>query len=430
MKVLHVNTYDTGGAAIAAIRLHVSLLDEGVDSTLITLFKTRNDIPNHVHFPQKEMSIPPVRFWKRIINQLFGVETDPNKIWDTTFKFQVEFKKTLVDNFEYFSFNETLHRLEEWSRFEEFDVINLHWVADFINWPTFFTRTKNKRIVWTLHDFAPFTGGYHYPNGYTGYENKEENFPFLKDERFIDFASSQLEQKSIIFSENKVEIQVVVLSNWLSQCSQKSRLFKTFDHHLIPNSLNLEIFRPIDKKIARDILRLNQEATLLLFVSENVNNYRKGFDILLEAISNFNFNTELEIVTIGNPSDLHSLGFNVRNFGMIKSEILMFLIYSAVDCFVMPSREDNLPNVMLEALACGTPVVSFSNGGMVDVIKDGINGKIAFEQSPDALSAAILDTLKNSMQYDRQNISDDIKLNFNYKLQIERYLEVYKNKIV
>ena len=426
MRVLHVNTFDTGGAAIAAIRLHKSLLDQGVDSSLVTLYKSRNDIPFHYQFPQRALSVPPVRFWNRIINRLRGIETNPNKIWDTVKQSQLAFKKDLSENFEYFSFNETPHRLEEWSLFGEFDVINLHWVADFINWPTFFSKTNNKKIVWTLHDFAPFTGGYHYPNGYNGYESGEENPPFLNDSRYANFVSQQLTQKIQIFKENNVEIKIVVLSNWLKQCSLKSTLFKNFQHYLIPNSLDLEVYRPIEKNVARDILRLNKDSKILLFVSETVKNHRKGFDILQKAISNVDWSKwNIQVVTIGNVHELNTDSHHVKNFGPIKDEILLSLLYSSADCFIMPSREDNLPNVMLESLACGTPVVAFSNGGMLDVIQDDVNGKLVMEQTPETLAAAIFNVLENSDNYNSQNIRSYIALNFNDRLQVERYLSIY-----
>ena len=155
MKVLHINTYDTGGAAIACIRQHLALLESGVNSNLLTLHKTKKNIPRHFPFEQFIKREQPPGLSKRIVRRLK---------YELITKFKGEEEKaknitclqTEAAKFtDYFSLIDSNYRIDLIPGIEEYDIINLHWVADFLDWKSFFSSEKVQNIVWTLHDMSP-----------------------------------------------------------------------------------------------------------------------------------------------------------------------------------------------------------------------------------------------------------------------------------
>ena len=147
MKILHINTSDHGGAANACIRLHKGLRKQGVSSKILFL-NLHNSADNHLHGFYTNRS---KFFFKKILQRLLY----RNK-WRT---------RNLKPVIEGFFSPKTVHRIENHPLIDWADIIHLHWVTHFLNYPTFFNRVQ-KPIVWTLHDMNPFSGGYHYSNGF------------------------------------------------------------------------------------------------------------------------------------------------------------------------------------------------------------------------------------------------------------------------
>lgn len=319
--------------------------------------------------------------------------------------------KNLTGRYELFSFPFTDYTVEEHPLVQNADIVNLHWVSNFIHYPTFFKRVT-KPIVWTFHDMNPFLGGFHYAG------DLQRNKAIMGSlEEYL-----RLQKKQVMRSTHNITI--VTPSKWLGEQLNLNDTFVKKDYTNIPYGLDLSVFKPHATAFARSVFNLPQDKKIILFVSENVNNYRKGFDLLVKATEQLQLTKDELIVTIGESAlDVKD---NLLSVGRISDDRLMSLLYAAADVFVLPSREDNFPNVMLESLACGTPVIAFTTGGMAEVIQHGFNGILAHEITASALGQAIEDFLRGPFRFDRAKIRDFAVNNFDLSIQATRYKELYK----
>ncbi|NEQ54789.1 MAG: glycosyltransferase [Leptolyngbya sp. SIO3F4] len=398
MKILHVNTLCEGGAATACINLHKGLLQEGIDSMFLSLNETNSNIPecdslrsyykglDRFIFEQKNI------FYKSHINFVFRnypiVQEplmSPNSFFDIT----------------------------DHPFYHKADVINLHWVGGFLDYTSFFKRNK-KPVVWTLHDMSPFSPGYPY----------EKNFPkatFKKlESKFIKTKIASLREKNIT---------VISPSRWLMNKSLQSKVFKNFTHLNIPYGIDTNLFKIYDRNVAREILGLPKEKNILLFVSDIVENKRKGLHLLFESIKSIKNSDNLILCTIGkkqNNMDVKGQ-LNIIELGSFKDPILMALAYSAADLFLIPSVEDNLPNTVLESLACGTPVIGFKVGGVPEMIEHKINGLLCPTIDSLNLAKSIKRFLNKDYLFDKDFVSNKAKKEYDLSIQARAYIEVYSN---
>jgi glycosyltransferase involved in cell wall biosynthesis len=410
MKIVHVSSSDNGGAAISCLRLHAALLEQGVDSSLITISKKKN-IPKHFTYSNKRKA----SLLERIMFRL-GIDVP-------LYKKQEAALKNKVTGYEYFSFVRTEFDLHNSSIIKDADIINLHWVTGFVDIPTFFKNVK-KPIVWTLHDMNSFSGGCHYSCGCMKFKDDCDICPQL-----LGTIDPALSNKQLILkrqSYKRADITVVAPSNWLAACARSSILFGKRETYVIPYSLNLNIFKPADPLSIRKELNLPLDKKIILFVSSSIENKRKGLDILLKAMPMVQNSNEYIICSVG----MNPVGITYENhisLGEITQEQDMMNVYNAADVFVLPATEDNLPNVALEAVACGIPVIGFSIGGMVDIVKPGFNGLLCDKIDAESLARTITIFFNGIYKFDRTAIRKDAEERYNNKLQAETYLSLYKS---
>lgn len=413
MNVLHISTFDKGGAAIAAIRSHTSLLDCNIESNILFLFAQNADsIKNGFIYNKKEIQ-------PSLIIRIL------NKLQLSKKKTQKEINEKLLENkiagYEMFSFAHSDYNITHLQVYKDADIIHLHWVSNFLSF-NFFQKTK-KPIVWTLHDMNPFTGGCHYSMGCEKHKENCENCPQLIGTIDTNSAYCNLKLKKKKLASKQIEI--VTPSKWLASHSQKSSLFGTYSHTVVPNTLDLTIYKKLNKDDCRKKLNLPPHAPILLFVAENIKNQRKGFTLLMKSIIELQI-PNLQLVCIGKKNGNIDLVKDVHFLGEIHDEHTMALSYNAADVFILPSVEDNLPNVMLESLCCGTPVIAFPNGGTEEIIQNGINGIITDEISSTSLSSAISTFFLSQTQFDNIAISNQAHINFSSEKHNEAYLKIYK----
>ncbi len=409
MKILHISTSPTGGAARSCIRLHQGLLNIGIDSKLLTLYRSDSSIVNCFSFRKATIS-------GKIIHKLMEIYMEKHN------KF---FLKNRPEGFEMFSFPYSPYRIIHHSLYRESDIINLHWVAGFLDYFSFFSGNK-KKIIWTLHDMNPFTGGCHYSGDCTGFQKDCKNCPQLKGTINIDYAYKNLTSKLRALNRNKhLDLTIISPSKWLFEQLKSSILFKEFNHYHIPYSLDEHIYQPRDKKFSMDLLGIPSDKKVILFVSDSINNKRKGYEFLLKALEILKEKGDYVICAVGNKSDRNSKSANSYELGKIYDERLMSVAYSAADIFVIPSLEDNLPNTVLEALMCGTPVVGFPTGGIKDMIIHNVNGRLCKEISEQSLACEIEYILNNREMFNRVEISNQASDKYALKIQAENYLKVY-----
>ncbi|MFT6685017.1 MAG: glycosyltransferase involved in cell wall biosynthesis [Bacteroidia bacterium] len=400
MKIVHISTYDSGGAAVAAIRLHKELLKENIESSFLCAYGSKEDIPNY--YQESPVKTP---LLYRVLNKLGIPITQNQKYWKRMQALEGTFEIVTLP-FQDADFSE--HPLVK-----EADVIHFHFIAYFIDIPSFMKKVK-KPIVWTLHDMNPFSGCFHYDNDV---KNNIKNFKKLEDEL------TSIKTKAYA-SHDKMKI--VGPSHWMKELAEDSKVFGDKEHVQIYYCIDTNVFKYRDKQEMRVKHQLPADKTILLFVSADIDNYRKGFDLLVKAANQLKSQDYL-LLCIGKVSEETKSISNCQNLGSIYDERKMAEIYAAADVFVMPSREDNLPNTMLESLCCGTPMITFSNGGMKDEVVTGENGVLIDIIESNKLMEAIENVINNKYHFDSEAISENAQVRYNPKKQVKEQIELYQS---
>lgn len=264
----------------------------------------------------------------------------------------------------------------------DYDVINIHWTSFFLSVENIGAIVALGRpTVFTLHDVAYFTGGCHYAAGCAGYLRDCADCPQLTPDT-LQIAPKTLALKQKLF--NKPNVAVIAPSAWLTKCAAESKVFAGLPCHHISNPLETDVFAPLDRDAARAALGLTPEDHAILFGAYHGNERRKGFRHMIAALETLRDDPRaaralaqntLKILTFGRPPDeVKYTGIPVVSLGYIDNDAELARVYGAADVLVLPSIEDNQPNVMMESLSCGTPVVCFRVGGQPDVVLDGETG--------------------------------------------------------
>lgn len=399
MKVLILSSSDCGGAGIAALRLHKALMENGINSSILCFFKGTNT---------------PKVYRSRVNKSLFVKAIERISIPFRQNKYKKYHQLLLQGTYEIWSFPEAIYDISKHPLVKQADIINIHWIGNHLNYESFFRNVK-KPIVWTLHDMNPFLGIAHY----RGDRDNHPQFLFLEEQ------IRQIKLKAIAQHPN---VSVVNLCNWMKSYSSNSEVFANRKHAVIPNSIDITTFKVYDKIEVRKELDLPLDKPVLLFVSQSVGNRRKGFDLLQEALKKLN--RDCVLLVVGSVSDGLKDVSNCRIVGTVNEEQRMAMLYAAADAFILPSREDNLPNTMVESLCCGTPVISFSNGGMRDHIQTLKNGVLVETMTSDALLEGIHLFLDNITLFDRESISHEAHALFSPANQAKSYMEFFQKCII
>jgi glycosyltransferase involved in cell wall biosynthesis len=426
LKVLLVNTNDTGGAAKACIRLHLGLLAEQIDSSLLLKQKKDYGIPRSHFFPQppKILTVEQI-VYNKAISLLKRYSVLKETAEEVQQKRQQEFLQGRPEGLEPYSFPLAKTDITQSSLYQEADIIHFHWVAGFLDYPTFFSK-NNKPILWTLHDASPFLGGEHYVERFLGIDDVGQPIQrnYSDAERKADSKYLGIKRKAL---EDIKPFPIVAPSQWLKTESQHSLLFNKYPHYHIPYGFPTHIFKPVDKGFCRDILGIPRHKKVLLYVANDVRANRKGYEYLKKAFKSISSEEiDLFLCAIGRESGLERKE-NLLELGEIVDERLMAIAYSAADIFVLPSLEDNLPNTMIESLLCGTPVVAFAVGGIKETIENKKNGLLCEEISVKGLKQTIEKCFANLHLFDSSKIAKDSSLKYNLSKQAQQYLSLYRN---
>ena len=381
MKIVILNTSErTGGAAVAANRLSKALRKAGVEvSMLVRDRKTDDPAVASVNMSFIARKVNFIRFvWERLVIFVCNGFSRKNL-------FQVSIANTGTDI--------TKHPLVK-----EADVIHLHWINQgFLSLGDLKKLTEmGKPIVWTLHDLWPATAICHYPAGCERYQSGCQDCPMIQKNPIIDLAATVFKRKGRIGLST---IHFVGCSQWITKEAKKGAWLKEAEFTSIPNPIDISVFKPMGKAEARKRFGLPEHTFLLLFAAAKLSDTRKGAAFLIEACERLQkkFPNPIEIVLMGSsPEELIS-GFPVKvnPLGYISDPASMVAAYASADLFVIPSLEDNLPNTIMEAMACGTPCVGFDTGGIPEMIDHKKNGYIARYKDAEDLAAGIEWVLTN-----------------------------------
>jgi glycosyltransferase involved in cell wall biosynthesis len=202
---------------------------------------------------------------------------------------------------------------------------------------------------------------------------------------------------------------------------------------VIPNGLDPERYKPLERRFARELLKLPQDKQLILFgAMGSTSDRRKGFHLLqpaLECLSQSGWQAQTELVVFGasKPNSQPDFGLKAHYLGTLSDDISIALVYAAADVFVAPSVQDNLPNTVMEAIACGTPCVAFNIGGLPDMIEHQQNGYLARPYEKDDLANGIAWVLQDEQRW--QSLSrrarEKVEQEFTLEIQARRYLKLY-----
>jgi glycosyltransferase involved in cell wall biosynthesis len=395
MKVLHLSTADAnGGAARGAYWMHKALCKAGVDSHMLVADKFTSD---------------------RTVTGSTGI-TGSQKI-----------AKGIRQTFEYWPlkgyknkrsgpFSPAIYPSNIAAQVEAIDpdIINLHWVAGGLLRPQDlrrFQRRRPRHLVWTLRDMWAFTGGCHYAGDCTAYALGCGRCPLLGSDSSRDLSAKVWQRKQAAWKD--LAITVVPLSHWLADCARQSKLFAHQRIQVIANAIDADVYRPVDRAIARHLLNLPQHKKLILFGALSPTaDPRKGFSHLRSALHHLasqSHANQLEVVIFGTDKPDKDLNLKLPTtfLGRLHDDTTLALAYSAADVMVMPSIQENFAKTTIEAMACGTPVVGFNAQGLKDCVVHQHNGYAAACFDAVDLANGISWVLQDCTPPERQNFSSD-----------------------
>ena len=406
MKVLFVSASDRiGGAAIATHRLHKALQQGGVHSDMLVLRKVTADPTVHrlAHYLDRlaraRRRLGAIRHSRRLGDNPRRAESGH---WSLN-----QFGYPIADAVNSFGA----------------DIVHLNWVGD--NYlPVGEVAKINAPIAWTLHDMWAFTGGCHYSGDCLGYQNRCGNCPQLLAASANDISARVIRAKELAWAD--ISLTALAPSNWLADCARASAVFKDRRVEVIGNPIDPERFKPLEKSVSRRAFNLPLDKQLILFGADGgTNDERKGFRYLRSAIGGAE-DDNFELVIFGSASreDL-ALDIPAHQVGRLQDEVSLSMLYSACDSFVLPSLQDNLPNTILESLACGTPCVAFDGSGMNDLVRHKENGYLARLRDSADLLKGIKWTLAQT--WSRQELHQRIVDRHNPNHVCKQYLSLYQS---
>lgn len=400
MQVLQVNQSDiSGGAAIAGYRLHQSLLAQNVDSRLLVgQAKTSSKHVNAI--PRKPRIEPHIA---RISDRL-GLH-------------YLQF----VGSFD----------IPKHDFYKSADVLNFHNLhTGTFNYLAVSTLTREKPAVLTLHDMWSFTGHCAYSYDCDRWQTGCGRCPYPESYPSIGRDNTRFEWKLKNWTYDRSNLTIVAPSRWLIEQAQKSMLSRFSIHH-IPNGIDTEVYQPLDTQQCRSILGIPNDRKVLMFGADNLGDSRKGINLLIEALQTLpqSLKQEILLLTFGHGGETISetVGISSLNLGYVSNDRLKAIAYSAADLFIFPTRADNLPLVLQESMACGTPMVSFKIGGVSDLVRHDITGYLANPEDIQDFRNGIVQLLENADS--REKMSQTCRAialqEYSLQLQTERYIELY-----
>ena len=407
MKVSVVTaTQSDGGAAIAALRIFHGVRSTGLAISMNVLVKQTME---EGVFGPKERSV------RARIARLF-MKLDQRKLLDYPNRAKSPFSPNL-------SFNP----LSPVAGVDANTVLHFHWIAGSVVNLRRFGKIQNP-IIWTLHDAWAFTGGCFYTGNCKGYLDCCGSCPLLGSEQDDDLSRKIIQAKRSAFSGKTIVI--VAPSNWLAAKARESELFRTKEVIVIPNGINTNKFKPKTPTTVQSQGIRNSEIPVLLCGAQNLKDSRKGYDLFIQAIEMVDF--ECLLVTFGPKPDwiINNPKVKQQHLGILHSEDQLIDAYRMADVFICPSREDNLPNTVLEAMACGTPCVGFNIGGLSDLVDHKVNGWLAEPFDTRSLIAGVEWVLNNSNTRQpqteaRNKIVDRFEIRNTSKQYCQLYEDVY-----
>jgi glycosyltransferase involved in cell wall biosynthesis len=414
LKILHVSYFDlAGGAARAGYRLHRALIDSGVVSRMWVQRKTSDDWTVEGDYGRARRAIASAR--AVLGGYASSLQHRPSA--------------------EVRSLNLLPSRWAKSINRSDADVVHLHWVNAEMMSIEDIGRIR-KPLVWTLHDMWAFCGTEHYApddqearwrHGYNA-ANRPAGHQLLDIDRWTWERKRRAWQRAM---------HLVCPSNWLADCARDSKLVREWSVAVVPNTLDVEIFKPQDRRFCRGALNLPPDCRILLFGAIAAGaDPRKGYDLLLAALSHLPARGHAEQILCAifgqtRPQCPPELPMPTRWMGFIHDDVTLALLYSAADVMVVPSRQENFVQTGVEAQACGCPVVAFDTGGMRDVVQHLATGCLVNPFNVEELAEAIAYVIEDGARRDDwgKAARERAVRTWSPAAVVPRYVEVYDSAI-
>lgn len=410
MKVLHlIGGSLLDGASKGALLLHNELIRRGVNS--IVLCTDLSAAPaNNVY------SIHRHRRGQALDRLLLRLDSFPAKIYPR--------RKRILFSTGWFGYDIT----KLWA-YENCDLVHLHWVnKGFVSYQGLSKVTKP--LVWTLRDMWPMTGGCHHSLECTKFRQRCGACPQLNSSSPFDLSTLVFKLKQNVLPKNTA---IVGISHWITDQAQTSALMSSLHCQTIMNSVDTDLFRPVDKLQARVDLRIKSTKKILLIGATAPTDSYKGFDHFLSALGHLDA-AKYHICAFGHlPNNaLEGLGFSCQRFGYIMEPKTLRTLYAAADVFVAPSIAESFGKTLAEAHACGTPVVCFDATGPRDIVDHRITGYRAVPYDASDLAYGIDWIAKLSDDEYAQlclNARERACRHFSTAVIADRYIELYRSLV-
>lgn len=416
LKVVHLNTYDgNGGAGRACLRLSKALSDQNINSKVIVHYKFGKN--------------PAIgTFNNTLLQKTYAAATIV--IERLLAKRLLKPMKRTPFSFTWFG-RSVIHHPDV----QAADVIHLHWVNhSFLN-PAHLAELQklNKPIVWTFHDSNAFTGGCHVRYTCDHFVRQCGYCPLLKKSDADDASHQIWQQKHEAYQQ--LNFNIVAPSAWMLSSVLQSSLMQDKPVLQIPNTLETAIFKPTQKAAAKKLLGLPEDKFIFLtgFMPSR-KDLHKGTSYLLESLELLKEklgvkSTDIELVVFGNrdAKDVPDFAIKTSFLGTISDDKKLALCYSAADAFLIPSLEDNLPYTVMESLACGTPVVAFTTGGIPDMVQHQQNGYLAEYRSSKSFAEGMEWVINHTDQAALQQQAREAVMNkYAENLIAEKHISLYQ----
>ena len=400
MKVLHLVAGDLDkGAARGAIWLHKGLLKIGVESHLCYTgqsgqIEEKNTIKLSNIFSTFSRKVR-LRLWRMFLKFFY-----PNGIDDAFSSGRGEFNIVKLINI------------------YKPDIIHLHWINQF-SFDYSSISKANVKVVWTLRDMWPFTGGCHYSLGCNSFVNKCGSCPKLGSKNKNDLSHYIYTSKA---KNRPSNVHYVAISKWLGLQAKKSSLAGSNDLTVIENSVDTEQFY---FEASEEIENFSKNKKVILFGGINLNAPYKGLQFIVNTIEKLD-PEKYCIVSFGR-LDISSIDrishFDALHFGPVNNSKLIRQIYSSSDIYLFPSTYEAFGKTIVEALLCGTPVIVFNNSGPSEIVRHHRTGYIAKSFCTDDLVKGV-EFLSNNFIISKEE-QDHIRAKYSIENGASKYKELY-----
>ena len=399
--ISHISTADSsGGSAVSANRIHRKLIENKIYSKIFTGIRSQEN--TSVNYLTKYRLLRYVDNYYNILSNKFGFQYDfiPSNLF-----LNKELKKTNI-----------------------FQFYNLH--GGFFSLGTIKKLSKIAPIILRFSDYWPLTGHCAYPGDCSKWKKICTECPNLSTYPSIGLDQTQRlwKKKKKIFSN--IDITLIVPTQKMYNEVKNSLFFKNKEIYKIPNGIDINSFFFEDKTFAKKSLKIPNIFTVLFIAHVAFNNYRKGTHLLERLLNKFKDEKNIQFLIVGNDSfKWRKLGYkNIYTYDFTENIKEKKLIFCASDCKILTSINENFPNVILESMACGTPVVAFESGGIKEIISND-NGMLVEKENIEKMEDNIRHLKKNYSLFKKlsSNAMKTIKAEFSSEVEIKKYIQIYKN---